>query len=71
MFRRSARGSTERFSLPFAVLVARAILEGRTIADLPTDTDRVGVAAGWSEGDTLFIGEVTARGFLLAGTRRT
>ncbi|HEX7086272.1 MAG TPA: hypothetical protein VF198_07900 [Vicinamibacterales bacterium] len=57
--------------LAFAVLAARAILEGRTVADLPTDADRVGVAAGWGEGDMLLIGEVTAHGFIPAGTRRT
>lgn len=57
--------------LAFVVLAARAILEGRTVADLPTDADRVGVAAGWGEGDMLFIGEVTAHGFIPAGTRRT
>ena len=57
--------------LAFAVRAARAILEGRTVADLPTDGDRVGVANGWGDGDRLLIGEVTADGFIPAGTRRT
>jgi hypothetical protein len=55
--------------LAFGVLAARAILEGRTTADLPTDMSRVGVAAGWAEGDMLLIGEVTDRGFVPASRR--
>lgn len=50
--------------LAFAVLATRAVLEGRTTGGLPTDADRVGVAAGWADGDLLLIGEVTAAGFV-------
>lgn len=57
--------------LAFGVLAARAILEGRTIADLPTDAARVGVAAGWGQGDMLLIGEVTDRGFAPAPAQGT
>jgi hypothetical protein len=49
--------------LAFAVVVARAILEGRTPAELPTDAETLGIAAGW-EGDLLLIGELTAAGFV-------
>ena len=50
--------------LAYAVLATRAVLEGRTVGDLPTDAKRVGVAAGWGEGDMLLIGDVTATGFV-------
>ena len=49
--------------LAFGVLAARASIEKLTVRDLPAKSDRVGVAAGWDEGDLLVIGEVTPRGF--------
>jgi hypothetical protein len=49
--------------LAFAVLASRAILEGRTADDFAADQPRVGVAAGWIDGDLLLIGEVAAGGF--------
>jgi len=57
--------------LAYAVLAARTILEGRTVADLPTDARQVGVAAGWGDGDMLLIGDVTADGFVPTSTKRT
>jgi hypothetical protein len=57
--------------LAYAVLAARSILEGRTVGDLPTDARRVGVAAGWGEGDMLLIGDVTENGFVARSADRT
>jgi hypothetical protein len=50
--------------LAYAVLATRAVLQGRTVGDLPTDSKRVGIAAGWGEGDLLLIGEITEDGFM-------
>ena len=52
--------------LSFAVLAGRAILDGRHSTELASDADRIGVAAGWGEGDLLPIGELTKDGFVAA-----
>ena len=52
--------------LAFGVLAARAIVEELTGRDVRAKSDRVGIAAGWDEGDLLVIGEITARGFVRA-----
>jgi hypothetical protein len=52
--------------LTFAILAGRAIVDGRRSTELATDVDRIGVAAGWGEGDLLPIGELTKDGFVAA-----
>jgi hypothetical protein len=54
--------------LAYVVLATRAVLQGRTVADLPTDSKQVGIAAGWGEGDLLLIGDVTENGFVPRST---
>lgn len=51
--------------MSFGLLVAREVLRGRTARDLPTDAARVGVVAGFGEGDIWPLGELTSRGLRL------
>lgn len=48
--------------LAFGALAARELMGRRTPTRMGTRARAVGVAAGWGEGDVLFVGELTARG---------
>jgi hypothetical protein len=50
--------------LAYAVLAARAILDGRVSHDVPNTTTVLSVAAGFSEGDIVLVGELTPDGFI-------